>query len=104
MIRRIKDYLFGSMFRRGATILTALTLASYVLGLVRDMVFARVLGAGRLLDTYNAAFIVPDTLLNVFVASALAAAFVPVFSHLLARGEKSDAENLASTMLIAAPA
>jgi len=103
MIARIRDYLFGSVFRRGATLLTALTLASYVLGLVRDMVFARVLGAGRLLDVYNAAFIIPDVLLNVFVAGALAAAFVPVFTHLLAKDRGPDAERLAGTMLAGAP-
>ena len=103
MIARIRDYLFGSVFRRGATLLTGLTLASYALGLVRDMVFARVLGAGRLLDVYNAAFIVPDVLLNVFVAGALAAAFVPVFTHLLAKERGAEAERLAGTMLAGAP-
>jgi putative peptidoglycan lipid II flippase len=103
-MERIRDYLFGSVFRRGATLLTGLTLASYALGLVRDVVFARVLGAGRLLDVYNAAFIVPDVLLNVFVAGALAAAFVPVFTHLLAKGQRTDAEHLAATMLAGAPA
>lgn len=103
MGQRIWDYLFGSVFRRGATLLTGLTLASYILGLVRDMVFSRVLGAGRILDVYNAAFIVPDVLLNIFIAGALGAAFVPVFSHLLARDEKAEAERLASTMLTAAP-
>lgn len=99
----IRAYLFGSVFRRGATILTALTLASYALGLVRDMLFARVLGASRLLDIYNAAFIIPDVLLNIFVAGALTAAFVPVFTHLMARDERADAERLAGTMLRAAP-
>ena len=103
MLARIKTYLFGSVFRRGATLLTVLTLASYALGLVRDMMFARFLGAGRLLDIYNAAFIVPDLLLNIFVAGALTAAFVPVFTHLMARGERREAEQLAGTMLRAAP-
>lgn len=103
MVAKIRDYLFGSVFRRGATLLTSLTLASYALGLVRDMVFARVLGAGRLLDVYNAAFIIPDVLLNIFIAGALAAAFVPVFTQLLARGERTDAEHLSATMLTAAP-
>lgn len=103
MLARIKSYLFGSVFRRGATLLTVLTLASYALGLVRDMLFARVLGAGRLLDVYNAAFIIPDVLLNIFVAGALTAAFVPVFTHLMAHDERRDAEQLAGTMLRAAP-
>jgi putative peptidoglycan lipid II flippase len=103
MISYLKKYLFGSVFRRGATVLTALTLGSYLLGLVRDMLFARMLGAGQLLDIYNAAFIVPDTLLNVFVAGALTAAFVPVFTHLIAKGQETDAQQLSANMLAGAP-
>lgn len=103
MIGRLKNYLFGSVFRKGATLLTFLTLASYALGLVRDMLFSRFLGATRLLDVYNAAFVIPDVLLNVFVAGALAAAFVPVFSHLRAHGEEEESERVATTMFAAAP-
>lgn len=96
-------FLFGSVFRRGATVLSVLTLGSYILGLARDMLFARVFGADRLLDIYNAAFVIPDLLLNVFLASALGAAFVPVFSHLLARDQDSEAWRVASAMLAGAP-
>src|SRR3989344_8488596 len=103
MLTRLKSYLFGSIFRRGATLLTVLTFVSYVLGLGRDMLFARVFGASRLLDVYNSAFIITDILLNIFVAGALTAAFVPVFSHLYARGEKQEAEKVATTVLYAAP-
>lgn len=103
ILNKVKDYLFGSIFRRGATYLTVLTLISYILGLVRDITFARTLGASRALDIYNSAFIVPDLLLNIFVAGALTAAFVPVFSHLLADGEDKEAGRLASSILIGAP-
>ncbi|MBI2063062.1 MAG: hypothetical protein HYT61_02365 [Candidatus Yanofskybacteria bacterium] len=103
MIIKIKKYLFGSIFRRGATLLTFLTLGSYVLGLLRDILFARVFGASRLLDVYNAAFIIPDLLLNIFVAGALTAAFVPIFTHLYAHNEDAEAEKVATTMLVAAP-
>ena len=103
MMQKIRRYLFGTVFRAGASILTALTLASYALGLVRDILFSHILGASRLLDVYNAAFIIPDVLLNVFVAGALAAAFVPVFSHLRAHGEREESERVATTMFAAAP-
>ncbi len=103
MIAKLKNYLFGSVFRKGATLLTFLSLGSYALGLLRDIVFAHVFGASRLLDVYNAAFIVPDLLLNIFVAGSLTAAFVPIFTHLLATGEKEEAEKTATTMLTAAP-
>ena len=103
LIQKIRTYLFGSVFRAGASILTVLILTSNVLGLVRDMLFSRMFGASRLLDVYNAAFVVPDVLLNVFVAGALTAAFVPVFSHLRALGEHKESERVATTMFAAAP-
>ncbi len=103
MAHRLWNYLFGSIFRKGATILTVLTLGSYALGLVRDMLFARSFGASRILDIYNAAFVVPDILLNVFIAGALTAAFVPVFTHLLAKDEDIEAHRVATTMMAAAP-
>ena len=103
LIQKLRQYLFGSVFRAGASVLTVLILASNVLGLARDMLFSRMFGASRLLDVYNAAFVVPDVLLNVFVAGALTAAFVPVFSHLMAHGEDREAEHVATTMFAAAP-
>ena len=103
MIAKLRDYLFGSVFRAGASILTILILTSNVIGLVRDMLFSRMFGASRLLDVYNAAFVVPDILLNIFIAGALTAAFVPVFSHLRAHGENEESERVAGTMFAAAP-
>ncbi len=103
MLSTIKRYLFGTTFRAGATTLTVLTFISNVLGLGRDMLFSRTLGASRLLDVYNATFVIPDILLNVFIAGALTAAFVPVFSHLRAHGEDAESERVATTMFAAAP-
>lgn len=103
MLQRIKQYLFGSIFRAGASTLTILILVSNVLGLVRDMLFSRAFGASRLLDTYNAAFVVPDILLNVFVAGALTSAFIPIFSALRAHNEERESEQVATTMAVAAP-
>jgi putative peptidoglycan lipid II flippase len=102
-MNNIKQYLFGSVFRAGASILTVLILTSNVLGLVRDMLFSRLFGATRLLDVYNAAFVVPDILLNIFVAGALTAAFIPVFSHLRAHKDDAESERIATTMFVAAP-
>ncbi len=102
-MNKIKQYLFGTVFRAGASILTVLILTSNMLGLVRDMLFSRMFGASRLLDVYNAAFVVPDVLLNIFVAGALTAAFVPVFSHLRAHGEDAESERVATTMFAVAP-
>ena len=51
----------------GAIMLAVLTFAAYVAGLVRDRIFARTYGAGPELDAYNAAFVLPELLLDVLV-------------------------------------
>ncbi len=73
----------------GAVLLSVLTFAGYGMGLVRDRLFARTFGAGVELDAYNAAFVLPELLLDVLVAGGLMAAFVPVFTSL--RGEAAEA-------------
>jgi putative peptidoglycan lipid II flippase len=75
---------------RGSLVLAATTLGSYILGLLRDRTFAHVFGASANLDSYNAAFLVPDFLFNLLVASGIAAAAVPLFAelHQRRRGEE----------------
>ena len=63
----------------GSFVLGLTTLASYGLGLLRDRTFAQTFGASRALDAYNAAFLIPDLLFNILIASGIAAAFVPIF-------------------------
>ncbi|PIQ78419.1 murein biosynthesis integral membrane protein MurJ [Candidatus Peregrinibacteria bacterium CG11_big_fil_rev_8_21_14_0_20_46_8] len=86
-------------FFAGASILTITTFGSYVLGLVRDRTFAQTFGATRELDIYNAAFNIPDLILNVLVAGALSAAFIPVFTGLRAQKQEHEANEVASTLL-----
>ena len=62
-------------------LLSGLTFASYVMGLVRDRVFARTFGAGSDLDVYNAALVLPELILDVLVIAGLSAAFVPVYAR-----------------------
>jgi putative peptidoglycan lipid II flippase len=85
----------------GSIVLAVTTLASYALGLVRDHTFARVFGATRSLDAYNAAFLIPDLLFNILVASGIAAAFVPVLSELL-KFDSKKAEDYANSVITAA--
>ncbi|MDP2944068.1 MAG: lipid II flippase MurJ [bacterium] len=67
----------------GSLVLGITILISYLLGLVRDHYFAQVFGAVRALDAYNAAFLIPDLLFNILVASGIAAAFIPILTELL---------------------
>ncbi|MEK7615870.1 MAG: murein biosynthesis integral membrane protein MurJ [Patescibacteria group bacterium] len=67
-------------FFKGSAALAITTVLSYILGLLRDRQFAHTFGASPVLDAYNAAFTVPDLILNIFVAGALTAAFIPLFT------------------------
>ena len=69
----------------GAALLSVLIFASYVMGLVRDRIFARTFGVGAELDAYNAAFVLPELLLDVLVEAGLAAPFIPIFLSLRRR-------------------
>jgi len=81
----------------GAVLLAVLTFAGYAMGLVRDRLFARTYGAGAELDAYNAAFVLPELLLDVLVAGGLVAAFVPVFTGLRGEPGAARAQAAAST-------
>jgi putative peptidoglycan lipid II flippase len=74
---------------RGAVFLSLLTFGSYLMGLVRDRMFARTFGASAELDAYNAAFVLPELALDVLVAGGLVAPFVPIFTGL--KGEAAEA-------------
>ena len=82
----------------GAVLLGVLTFAAYAAGLARDRIFARTYGAGPELDAYNAAFVLPELLLDVLVASGLTAPFVPVFTS-LGRDDPAAAPRFAQTVL-----
>ncbi len=74
----------------GSAVVAGATAASYLLGLLRDRMLAQHFGATHILDAYNAAFLAPDLILNIFVAGALTAAFVPIFSDLRANPEQRN--------------
>jgi putative peptidoglycan lipid II flippase len=77
----------------GSIVLGITTLASYGVGLLRDRIFAQTFGASRVLDAYNAAFLIPDLLFNILIASGIAAAFVPILTELL-KSEKTSSEGI----------
>jgi len=64
----------------GAVLITFFTIISKILGLIRDRLLASYFGAGSLLDSYYAAFKLPDLIFNTLVLGALAVAFIPIFT------------------------
>ena len=72
---------------RSAGLVAAGILVSRLIGFVRTSFLARYLGAGAANDAYTMALKVPNALRNLFGEGTLSAAFVPVYSRLLTRGD-----------------
>jgi putative peptidoglycan lipid II flippase len=85
---------------RAAALVAAGILASRVLGVVRQSLMARYLGAttGIAADAFMAAFKIPNLLQNLFGEGALSASFIPVYSNLLARDEREEARRVAGAV------
>src|SRR3989344_3467508 len=66
----------------GAILIAVFSILSRLLGLLSDRLLASHFGAGSILDSYYAAFRLPDLIFNTLVFGALAAAFIPVFTRL----------------------
>lgn len=75
-----------------AALVAISSLLSRLLGLFRDRLFAEHFGAGPELDAYFAAYRIPDIIFNLLVLGTLTAAFLPVFSAYLSKGEKGKKE------------
>lgn len=83
---------------KAAIIIASLTLASRLVGLLRDRLFASRFGAGDTLDVYYAAFRIPDFIFNLLILGTLSVAFIPVFTEWLVK-DKSRAYKIANTIL-----
>lgn len=75
------------------------TMLSRVLGLVRDQLLAAFMGAGALQDAYQVAFRLPNMFRRLFGEGAFNAAFVPLFSSVLTREGKEEAQLFARRAL-----
>lgn len=80
---------------RAAGLISAATMLSRVLGLVREQLFAALLGASRFADAFNVAFRIPNLLRDLFAEGALAQAFVPTFKASLKQDGRDRAYELA---------
>ena len=82
-----------------ALIISLAGVASRLLGLLRDRILAGQFGAGDTLDAYYAAFRIPDLIYNLMIVGALSAAFIPVFTQLIAEEKEEEAWKLSSGIL-----
>ena len=70
---------------RGVATVGGYTLASRVLGFLRDMLTAAYLGAGPVADAFLVAFKLPNFFRRLFAEGAFNSAFVPIFAGMVAR-------------------
>ena len=66
-----------------------LTLVSRLFGFARDILLARVLGAGGVADAWQLAFQLPNLFRRLFAEGAFASAFVPLFNRHMAEDESA---------------
>jgi putative peptidoglycan lipid II flippase len=88
----------GRGLARSGVIFAIATGASRVLGLVREIVAATMFGIYGPINAFNIAFLIPNTVRSLVADQALSAAFVPVFSDLLVKGERKRAWRVASSI------
>ncbi|MDQ3698587.1 MAG: murein biosynthesis integral membrane protein MurJ [Gemmatimonadota bacterium] len=86
------------MTDRGALLVAAGIFASRIFGLVRQHFLARYLGLSGVADAFNAAFRIPNVLQNLFGEGVLSASFIPVYSRLIARGDREEATRVAGAV------
>ena len=78
------------MSTRATGVVGLAVLCSRVLGLIREMVFAGLFGAGKDLDAFLMAFRLPNLLRDLFAEGALSTAFITTFSKKIAiEGDES---------------
>lgn len=66
---------------QAALLLAFLTLVSRLVGLLRVRIFTSQFGAGEILDTYYAAFRIPDFIMGLFIVGTLSVAALPVVAE-----------------------
>src|ERR1700752_551358 len=85
-----------SSVARNAGIVSLAVMASRLLGLVRDQVFAALFGAGLQYDAFLTAFRVPNLLRDLLAEGALSSAFVTTFTHTLQSKGREEALRLSN--------
>jgi putative peptidoglycan lipid II flippase len=86
-------------FLRSAVTVGSGTLLSRVLGFVRDILIAAMLGAGPLADAFFVSFRLPNLFRRLFAEGAFNSAFVPLFAGKLARDGEAEARKFAEQSL-----
>ena len=83
---------------KAAGMISLMFLLSRILGFVRENLSGRLFDRFET-DSFFAAFIIPDTMYYLLVGGALSAAFIPIFTEYLTKGEEEEGWRVASTFI-----
>ncbi|MCJ7591691.1 MAG: murein biosynthesis integral membrane protein MurJ [Woeseiaceae bacterium] len=78
---KTREITSGTGLARKTSIVGGMTLISRILGLVRDVVFARYFGAQLVMDAFLVANRIPNMLRRFFAEGAFSAGFVPIMAR-----------------------
>ena len=81
---------------KSTALVSAMTLLSRIMGLLRDMVFTRIFGADAATDAFLVAFKIPNFLRRLFAEGAFSQAFVPVLTEYKNGSDPAEVQDLAA--------
>ncbi len=87
-------------FLANANLLSRLTMASRVFGLIRDKVCSYFLGVGTVWSAFWMGFQIPNLFRRIFGEGALTAIFVPAYTQVQLSHGKAQADQLARSVLV----
>ena len=97
-LKRIPMANENKMVTRAAGVIGLATLASRIMGFLRDMATAWFFGAGLLSDAFFVAFRIPNMLRRLLAEGSLSMVFVPVFTEYLTAKGRDEAFRMAFAM------
>lgn len=83
---------------RAAGVVGLATLASRIMGYIRDMVMSWAFGTGLAADAFYVAYRVPNLLRELLAEGSMSAAFIPVFTETLTKESRESAHRLANAV------
>ena len=90
---------------KSGLLLTLMTFASRIMGLIREMTKASFLGTGLYADSFSVAFMLPNLFRKLFAENTISVAFIPTFKDYLAQedtleNKKTTQEFLNATLTL----
>jgi len=82
---------------KSTAVVSVMTFISRILGFIRDIVIARMFGAGLGADVFFVAFKIPNFLRRLFAEGAFSQAFIPVLAEFRERGDEPLQDLIART-------